>query len=114
MLANFFEVKMATTVCPKLHDKTLTKISGAKMEMDMTRMSKCHGHFQNAIADTCITLICPFLESEWPDHDQEIDHAMTLILTHVDDAVVVNVSSLCGTSSPVLVPNALYCCQTHL
>ena len=81
---------MATTARPKLHDKTLTKISGAKMEMDMTRMSKCHGHFQNAIADACISLICLSLESEWPDLDQ-IDHAMTLILTHFDDVAVVNV-----------------------
>ena len=71
---------MATTVRQKIHDKTLTKISGAKMEMDMTRMSKCHGHFQNAIADACISLICLCLESELPDLDQEIDHTMTLMV----------------------------------
>ena len=86
---------MATTARQKIHDKTLTKFSGVKMEMDMTRMSKCHGHFQNAIADACISLICLSLEPEWPDLDQ-IDHAMTLILTHFDDVAVVNVSSLCG------------------
>ena len=80
MLANFFEVKVATTVRPQLHDKTLTKFSGAKMEMDMARMSKCHGHFQNAIAGACISLICLFIESEWPDLDQEIDHTMTLMV----------------------------------